>query len=251
MRNIGLQLYTVRHTLAKDFLGTLREVAAIGYRGVEFAGDFGSYAPRALRTILDDLGIAAIGGHCLIEQLNGAFERIAETYAILGARYVGLAWVPASYRNEDGWKCLAAQINQAALTASRYGLTFFYHNHDFEFDTKSKQRGLDLLVAHTDPEHVKFELDVYWATYAGEAPIVWLNKLAGRVPLVHLKDMSSTPDRTFEILGEGIINFEPVFAAGDAAGVVWYVAEQDECPKGELHSARRSYENLARRGWLG
>lgn len=251
MRDIGIQLYTVRHALAKDFLGVLREIAAIGYRGVEFAGNLGGYAPRALRSILDDLGMIAIGGHCSVDQLNSGFERLAETYAALGARYIGLGWVPESYRSEAGWRRAAELINQAAQVASNYGLTFYYHNHDFEFDPTGKAHGLDILMANTDPERVKFELDAYWVTYAGEDPVRWLHKLAGRVPLVHLKDMSAAPSRTFEVLGEGVIDFQPILDAGDAAGVVWYIAEQDDCPRGELESIRRGYENLARRGWLG
>jgi sugar phosphate isomerase/epimerase len=252
MRKIGLQLYTVRETLKRDFAGTLRAIADIGYRGVEFAGEMGGYGPRELRRLLDDLGLHPIGGHVGINDLERSLERVLEYYAALGAPYVGVAWLPPAYRNAEGWLRAGRLMEAAAQTARRYGLTFHYHNHDFEFARlQNGQYGLDQLFNNTDPELVKAELDVYWAKKGGEDPVTYIRKLAGRIPLIHLKDMTADAAQTFACVGDGILDFPAIFAAADASGVDWYIVEQDVCPRGELESARRSYENMAARGWLG
>ncbi len=98
---------------------------------------------------------------------------------------------------------------------------------------------------------VKSELDVYWVKKGGADPVAYINKLAGRAPLLHIKDMTADASQAFEIVGDGIIDFDAVFAAGDANGVDWYIVEQDLCPKGEVESARKSYQNIVARGWLG
>ncbi len=252
MRKIGLQLYTVREALKRDFVGTLRTVADIGYGGVEFAGEMGGYSPRALRGLLDDLGLFPIGGHVGIDDLERGFERVLEYYAALGACYIGVAWLPPAYRNADGWLRAGRLMEAAAQQARRYGLTFHYHNHDFEFARLPNGKyGLDQLFDNTDPALVKAELDVYWVKKGGEEPVAYIHKLAGRVPLIHLKDMTADERQTFACVGDGILDFPAIFAAGDASGVDWYVVEQDICPDGELASARRSYANIASRGWLG
>jgi sugar phosphate isomerase/epimerase len=252
MRKIGLQLYTVRETLKRDFSGTLRAIAEIGYRGVEFAGEMGGYGPRDLRRLLDELGLHPIGGHVGIDALERSFERVLEYYAALGARYVGVAWLPPAYRNAEGWLRAGRLMEAAAQRVRHYGLIFHYHNHDFEFvRLPNGNCGLDHLLGNTDPELVKAELDVYWVKKAGEDPVAYIRKLAGRVPLIHLKDMTAEEAQTFTCIGDGVLDFPTILAAGDASGVDWYIVEQDICPRGELESARRSYENMAARGWLG
>jgi sugar phosphate isomerase/epimerase len=121
-----------------------------------------------------------------------------------------------------------------------------------EFDKVEDGRyGFDVLLDSTDPFLVKAELDVYWAQFAGVDPVAYLKYLDGRAPLVHIKDMTADETRTFEIIGDGIIDLGAIFAAGDALDVDWYIVEQDQCPKGEIESARASYNNIVSRGWIG
>jgi sugar phosphate isomerase/epimerase len=252
MRNIGLQLYTVRDTLKQDFLGTLKDVAGIGYKGVELAGNMGGHSAKELRAVMDDLGLTVMSGHCGVDAVNKDLEILLEQYATLGASYIGVAWVGEEWRTDAGWARAARLMERAALEASKHGLTFFYHNHAFEFEkTASGKYGFDVLFDSADPALVKSELDVYWVKKGGEDPVAYINRLAGRTPLLHIKDMTADESHTFEIVGDGIIDFDAIFKAGDANGVDWYIVEQDLCPKGELESARRSYENIVARGWLG
>ena len=251
MRKIGLQLYTVRETAKADFVGTLKQVAAIGYKGIEVGGFLGGLAIKELRTILDDLGLTVIGGHVGVKDLNNRFEQTLEDSAALGARYIGTSWLPEEYRKDAAsWQRAARMMEKAAMMGVKHDITFFHHNHDMEFAKIDGQYGFDILLDAADPALVKAELDVYWAQVAGVDPLGYLTHLDGRAPLVHIKDMTKTEPRTFEIIGEGCIDFGPIFDAGDRLGVDWYIVEQDQCPKGEMESARASYNNIVARGWL-
>ncbi len=253
MRKIALQLYTVRETIKKDgLMSVLKAVAASGYKGVEGGSFTGNMTAKDLRLALDDLGLSFVSGHVNTAEIQGNFEHLLNDYVTLGANYVGLAWVGEEWRTESGWVKAARLMEKAALQATKHGLTFFYHNHDFEFvKTESGKLGFDVLFDTADPALVKSELDVYWVKKGGQDPVTYINKLAGRAPLLHIKDMSADVSQTFEIVGDGIIDFGAVFKAGDANGADWYIVEQDLCPKGEVESARKSYENIVARGWLG
>jgi sugar phosphate isomerase/epimerase len=249
MRNIALQLYTVRETMKNDFLGTLKDVAGIGYKGVELAG-MGGMTAKELRAVLDDLGVTVVGGHCSVDAVNKGMEQLLSDYVTLGASYLGVAWVGEEWRSEQGWHRAARLMEKAAMEATKHDITFFYHNHAFEFEKINGKNGIDVLLESADPALVKWEEDVYWVKKGGEDPVAYMNKYAGRTPLVHIKDMTADPSHTFEIIGEGIIDFDVIFKAGDANKVDWYIVEQDQCPKGEIASARQSYQNIVARGWL-
>jgi sugar phosphate isomerase/epimerase len=252
MRKIGLQMFTVREAAKADFVGTLKQVAAMGYRGVEVGGTLGGLTVKELRVILDDLGLAMIGGHIGVANIHSDFEATLEDYAALGARYIGTAWLPEDYRKDAAsWQRAGRLLEKAAMMCVKHDITFFHHNHDMEFIRYDGRYGLDVLLDATDPALVKAELDVYWAKVAGADPLAYLKRLDGRAPLVHLKDMTASEPRTFEIVGEGVIEFGPLLEAGDALGVDWYIVEQDVCPRGELESARASYQNMVARGWAG
>lgn len=252
MRKIGLQLYTVRETAKKDFIGTLKEVAAIGYAGVEGGGYLGDLPARELRKVLDDLGLNFVSGHISMDNIKGGFEDLIETYVTLGAKYIGLAWIGEEWRKTAAdWQRAARTMEEASMLCQKSDLTFFYHNHAFEFEKFDGKYGFDILFDAADPVLVKSEMDAYWVTKGGADAITYINKYAGRVPLLHIKDMTKDAAKTFEIIGEGSLDFDAIMAAGDKAGVDWYLVEQDQCPQGELVSVRKSYENIVSRGWLG
>jgi len=250
MRKIALQLYTVRESMKKDFVGTLKEVSQMGYKGVELAG-FGGMTAKELRALLDDLGLIAVSGHTNMDAVGKSMEQTLNDFVTLGASYLGVAWVGEEWRTEQGWHRAARLMEKAAMEAVKHDITFFYHNHAFEFEKINGKNGMDILLESADPSLVKWEEDVYWVQKGGESAVGYMNKYAGRTPLIHIKDMTADESKTFEIIGDGIIDFDAVFKAGDANGVDWYIVEQDQCPKGEVESARRSYQNIVARGWLG
>lgn len=250
MRKIALQLYTVRESMKNDFVGTLKEVAQAGYKGVELAG-FGGMTAKELRALLDDLGLTAVGGHTNMDAIGKSMEQTLNDFVTLGASYLGVAWVGEEWRTEQGWHRAARLMENAATEALKHDITFFYHNHNFEFEKINGKNGMDIFLESADPSLVKWEEDVFWVQKGGEDAVAYMNKYAGRTPLIHIKDMTADESKTFEIVGDGIIDFDAIFKAGDANNVDWYIVEQDQCPKGEVESARRSYQNIVARGWLG
>lgn len=227
LRDIGLQLYTVRDQLSADFAGTLREVARLGYREVEFAGVLGPGAGQA-RNLLTQLGLRAPSLHIEYENLRDNLQGSLEVATALEAKFVVCPWLdPAKHPAADDWKRVCDAFNAIGERAQRSGLTFAYHNHDFELrPLAGGVRPLELLLANTDERFVKFELDVYWARKANADPVSWLTAHQRRFPLLHLKDMAR--DGSFTEIGNGTIDFGAIIRAA-AEGSHFFV-EQDVSP---------------------
>lgn len=247
-RKIGIQLFTVRESLSKDFAGVVTKIAKMGYAGIESAGNFGGMSPKEVRAFLDGLNLKLFSGHLRLEAFDDKFDQLCADYAAMGAKYLALAWLAPEKRTAEGYTEAAHALTKCAPIAAKHGITLCYHNHDFEFAKLPDGRtGYDILMTHMPPE-VKFELDVYWVTFAGLDPITQIGKMKGRLPLLHTKDMEAET-RTFASVGEGTLDFKNIMAAADAAGVDWFVVEQDKTPKGELESAATSINNIKAKGW--
>jgi sugar phosphate isomerase/epimerase len=244
LERIGIELFTVRRELAQDPEGTLAQVAAIGYREVEFAG-YPPGAPQALRATLDKLGLTAPAAHLSLQAFQGDWEKTVEQAAILGHRYLVIAWIaPEERRDLDAWKRLAAAFDQVGERCRRSGIQFAYHNHDYEFTAIGGKLPYDFLLAETDPKLVAMEMDLYWITKGGQDPLPYFAKWPGRFPLVHIKDMDATPRRFFADVGKGTIDFKRIFRKAGQAGIRHYFYEQDETPGSPFDSAKASYQYL-------
>jgi sugar phosphate isomerase/epimerase len=246
---IALQLYTVRDETARDFRGTVRKVGAMGYAGVEFAGTGGVPAPE-MADLLHDSGLKAVGAHVPIETFERDLDTQIAYFQALGAPYIGIPWLPRELQSAPGYRLLAAYMNRIGRDARSAGITLYYHNHAFEFDALGETRGLDILLGETDPALVTFEIDCFWVHSVGIKPAELIASHAGRFALIHLKDMTAgtAETRTFAEVGEGVIDWQPVFAASEAQGATWYVVEQDRCARPTLQSAALSLANLKRWG---
>jgi len=253
MRKIGLQLFTVRDSLAQNAADTLRQVADAGYAGVELFQHSGALAPAQLYPQLSRLGLKVIGGHILLDTLEdeARMQSTAEEYAKMGAKHLALAWLQPELRGGlESYRRVAKLVKGAGKIAKSHGLTFAYHNHDFEFvKVEDGRTAYDVIMEETDPDLVKAELDLFWVAKAGLDVISMLRKLKGRVSLVHVKDMTKDDKRTFEIVGDGMLDFDKILPVADEAGADWFIVEQDLCPKGEIESVRKSYHNIVERGW--
>lgn len=241
---ISLQMYTLREETAQDFVGTLAAVAGLGYGAVELAG-YGNLTPTQLRAEVDRLGLRVSGAHTPIERLEKDLPKVIEELQILGARYAICPWLAPDRRpGADGYRALAASFNTIGAECAKAGLTFAYHHHDFELQRFGDTTGLHIIISETDPELVKAEIDVYWASYAGFDPAALLHEFAGRVPLVHLKDMTAAPERTFAEVGQGTLDIPGIIAAADAINAEWLIIEQDRCQRPPLESVAISREYL-------
>ena len=238
---IGLQLYTVRHELQRDFAGTIARVAATGYREVEFAGYFGQ-APRDVRALLDQHGLSAPSAH--VSLAPDQWRAALDAAPVIGHRYVVVAWIPAEARRTlDDYKRIAESFNHAATEARAAGLQFAYHNHDFEFAPLEGRLPYDVLLAETDPHLVQLEIDLYWITKGGQDPLAYFARWPGRIPMVHVKDSAGPPDHRMTDVGAGSIDWKRIFARRDQAGIRHAFVEHD-APADAFASIRASYEYL-------
>jgi sugar phosphate isomerase/epimerase len=250
---IGLELYTVRALLKKDFEGTLKRVAAVGYKEVELFSFLGR-KPSQIKQSLTVLGLSCPSSHYETPELKSGWERHIADAKELGLTYMVCAFLhPRERRSLDDYKSLAELFNKSGEQCKKAGLQLCYHNHNFEFTKFDGVLAFDELLRLTDAELVKIELDCYWMTRAGHDPVHYLGKYPGRFPLLHIKDMKPgqqpTTDLTkgsnaFTEVGRGSIDWKRIFEAAPQGGVKHYFVEQDTCALPALESIKISYEYL-------
>jgi sugar phosphate isomerase/epimerase len=246
LSRIGMQLYTVRRELEKDFAGTLAKVAALGYREVEFAGYFGHKAAE-VGSLLKRLGLDAPAAHVQLPELRGDLRPLLDAAHAVGHKYLLVAWLPPEERASlDHYRRLADLFNEAGAALARGGVRFAYHNHDFEFAPLEGKVPYDLLLERTDPRAVKLEMDLYWTVKGGASPVEYFERHPGRFHLLHVKDMDATPRRFFADVGRGTIDFGSIFARSRKAGVRHYFVENDEPAGSPFDSLRVSFDYLRR-----
>ena len=245
-RPIGLQLYTVRELFSRDPMGTLEQVAAIGYREVEYGGGgYDQMDHAALRATMDRLGLASPSLHMGYDALASDFDRSVGIAKTLGADTIVVPWMGEEHRTAEGWRAAVANFSRWAERLKSAGLGFAYHNHDFEFTVKPGGRSLfDTLVADTDPELVQIEFDLFWAVAAGEDPKAIIRRLPGRIYAYHVKDR--TADGKMTSVGEGTIDFADIFTLNEVAGVKHFYVENDQSPAPYLPDIQTSFAALSR-----
>jgi sugar phosphate isomerase/epimerase len=238
---IGVQLYTVRTLMEKDFDGTLGAIAEIGFDQVEFFDYFGR-EPRQVRDILDRLGLETPAAHFSWRALKEDPDAVIETALAVGHPYVLLAWLPPEDRSSIAqyWD-LAALCNEVGKACTSAGVQFAYHNHDFEFQPIDGQVPFDLLLNETDPDHVEFEIDLYWIIKGGRDPLDYFQAHPGRFTLCHVKDMAEGGGMAD--VGAGRIDFAAIFARSQQAGLRYFFVEHDD-PSDPLASIESSFNHL-------
>jgi sugar phosphate isomerase/epimerase len=239
---IGIQLYTVRSEMEKDFEGTLSKIAGIGYKEVEFAGYF-NHSPADVRAILDRLSISAPSAHGPLSMLSSNWQKTIDDAKVMGHEYLIVAYLDESQRKSiDDYKRHADLFNSAGEIAKKSGVKLGYHNHDFEFKPLDGQVPYDVLLSRTDPNLVKLEMDLFWITNAGQSPLTYFSRVPGRIELVHVKDMDAA--KKMVDVGKGTIDWAQIFAQRDKAGIKHFFVEHDN-PPDPLASAATSYQYLS------
>ena len=157
----------------------------------------------------------------------------------IGCAFIVLPWLANEWRTREGMQALAPRLNAIGQRCQEHGITFAYHNHDFEFTRVDGIYLLDYLLQATDASLVKIELDVYWVAYAGLDPVSYLHTLGNRVVLIHLKDMAA--DRSMTEVGKGILDMQQICAFAQNRGL-WGIVEHDHPQIPSLESAKISLE---------
>lgn len=196
-------MHTLREQAARDYLGTLAEVAAMGCRAVELAG-YGGLPPEQLRSALDRIGLRAVSAHVPEGRFRREPEAALEEAALLGCRYLVVPSLDRrAFGSSDAIRRAAGHLNRWGELCRRRGLRLGYHNHGWEFRDVEGRAGYEWLASATEPDLVHLQIDVYWALHAGLEPAALIRRHSGRVPTLHVKDMSGQPDRADTTVGEG------------------------------------------------
>jgi len=229
-------LYTVREDCARDFEGTLRAVAALGYEGVELF-DLHGHDAATVRGWLDELGLDVAGRHAGLEAIETSLPELAAECEAIGTDRLVLSWIepPAS---AGAARDFAGRLAGIARDAARLGVQLGFHNHDGE--VRPLDGGGSFLDELLAGDHVFLELDLGWAWYGGADPCSLLGRASGRCPLVHVKDFAGREGREFRPVGEGVIDYERILPAAVEAGVEWLLVEQDETQGPALEAVERS-----------
>ena len=243
---IAAQLYTVRDRLRDP--GRLAEVLGrlgdIGYRAVEVAGLSPAVAERFGQE-LRRVGLVACAAHESLERLQSDLSTVAAQCRDWGCRYLVVPGLPPTYHSADGFRRFAEEAARIAQELATYELRLAYHNHSFELERWEGKTGLDILFEAASPEALSAELDTFWLQAAGASPSAWLRKMAGRTPLVHLKDMAVVRGRIVQAeVGEGNLDWSDILSACRESRAEWLVVEQDESGRDPLESLAISYQNL-------
>lgn len=255
IERLGVQLYTVRDLMAKDFEGTLAKVASLGYQEVEFAGYF-DLTPKNVRAILDRNTLTAPSAHVDYPSLGEKLPQLIEASQIIGHRFLVNPWIDEEMRKQpDVWKRVAETFNRAGEATKKSGIQFAYHNHHFEFVPVNGAMPYDLLLKECDPDLVKMELDLCWITVAGQDPLTYFGRYPGRFPLVHAKGLKKLPtgpapvpfDQAIpnitDVGSSDIIDWKRIFAQSEQAGIRHYFVEHDQ-PASPLDSLQASARYL-------
>lgn len=263
-KQIGLELYTVRDLLAKDFEGTVAKVAEIGYTEVE-PTSYGGLDPKAFRALLDRYKLSAPSTHTSATE-GPDLEKQLEGHRIMGFRYTqirarGGARPAGRERPRPAVESVereAEQYNRQGAIARKFGMKVLIHNHGREFDPlgNSGRTQYDVLLAGTDPAVVAMQIDIGWAVIAGQNVLRMFEKHPGRFELWHVKDVtglksidaSVSPGQRrvpFVPVGQGEIDYRPFFAAAGRAGLKHFVIEQDNAGQNGADSMAAARANFA------
>ena len=248
IEQIAIQLYTLRDFTATpdDFAATMKRVREIGFPAVELAGTAG-LTPAEAAKIVRDAGLQISSSHESTEMILEEPQQVVDRLGEFGINQAVYAY-PAGVEMSDVAQVdkMIAGLDAAGAVLRRAGMTLCYHNHALEYFQRDGRTVLDDIFARTSPEHLQAELDIHWVQAGGGDPVEACRCLAGRLPLLHVKDFTVTAqgERIFIEVGHGNLNIPQILTAAEAAGCKWFVVEQDTCPSDPFECIKRSLDYL-------
>ncbi len=245
---VGIQLYTIRDAMSADVKGTLKKVSDIGYKNLELAGysdgKFYGFSPAEFGKIVTDLGMVNLSSHTQVESAAISLDKsklMADAHAELGVKFCIKPWIEEADRNIEAYKKMIADVNEVAKITKSVGIQFGYHNHNFEFkNTDGIVPYYDLFLKEMDADLVTMELDLFWASKAGQDPVAMFKKYPGRFQLLHFKDMLTNQPPFYEVIkddicsvGAGVIDFKKILESKEIAGTKYLFVEDDNQGNGK------------------
>ncbi|HEY0826906.1 MAG TPA: sugar phosphate isomerase/epimerase [Bacilli bacterium] len=244
---VALQLYSVRELTEKDFLGTIRKVADLGYEAVQFAGFF-NHKEEALTEVLIEKHLSIAGAHVPIEELmSDNFSDIVAFNKQIGNDLIICPYLPETMRKTlDDVDKVVHLFNELGAKCKSRGMIFAYHNHDFEFEPFEGTTLFDLIFEKTDPDLVKIELDSYWAHLGNRDSKAIIEKYKGRIVSVHIKDGKQIENgkHVNTVIGEGFMDIQGIVSAAKSSGVEWLTVEQEQFDRDMIESIKLNAARL-------
>ena len=248
---LAAQVYTIRDHIKTpaDFAASMAKVRAIGYTGVQLDLEHHPDVPATdIRRACDDAGLTICISHFGYELFENELNAIVERQQTWGCGQTAIVAMPRRFHQEgaDGYRRFAQEASAIGEKLAESGITLSYHNHSFEFVRFGQQTGLDMIFAESDPRYLQAEIDVYWVQHGGADPAAWIQRVAGRMPVVHYKDMAILADgsQAFAEVGQGNLNWPRMVDATIETAVPWIVVEQDRCRRDPFESLAMSYRFL-------
>jgi sugar phosphate isomerase/epimerase len=244
---IGLQLYSLRDSLATDFEGVIRKVAAQGYAGVESANAaFVSTTPKVAARLFQELGLQVPSAHIGLP-LGDKKNEVLDTMHTLGSKNLVCAFLPAEeFASEDRIKFHCDELNKADEVARENGMQLFYHNHWWEYRQQINGRSAYKVMLENLAPTVGFEVDTYWVKTGGYDPADIIREYGSRASLLHIKDGSTNEKDAMVAVGNGIMDWSSIIPAAKAE---WLIVELDRCDTDMLEAVGRSYTYLTSKGY--
>lgn len=245
MKPISIQLYTLRDLTSKDFIGTLKKVADIGFKGVEPAGFFGVRIKEVIK-VVKDLGMTISSTHSPWAN-TGNISEVVELNEMMGLNMAACGFGINDFKTLDEIKKTAGKVNAMCEALKKHGMKLFMHNHWWEYAEVEGRLAIDHL-AELAPD-VLFELDTYWAAnFGANDPAEQVARFKKRTPLLHIKDGIFVKDAPNVAAGTGKMNFPKVIGSADPKVLQWLVVEFDSCATDIIQAAAESYKYLTTAG---
>jgi sugar phosphate isomerase/epimerase len=244
LKTIGIQLWTVREAFKADPYGTIRMLAELGYKELEYANlDNLPITPTELRKACDAFGMKIPAGHFNPPVFANTPDKVKQIASTLGCKYVINSWIDEKERTKDGYYKQAEWFNKLGADMRKSGFHYGFHNHDFEFKKMDGDKsGMDILFQNTDPKRVDFELDMHWVVAGGADNVAVIKKYPGRIKTCHVKDR--TADGKMANVGDGVIPWANIFKHYKTAGIEHFFVEHDNPPTPVRESVKRSIDWL-------
>ncbi|MBM3500994.1 MAG: sugar phosphate isomerase/epimerase [Armatimonadetes bacterium] len=245
MKPIALQTYTLRDAFEKDFLGTLRAVAEIGYKGIEVGGMYGQETAEYVKAV-SDLGLVVTSNHGALPTPETLAE-IVDLQQALGSTRLVSGYGPDDLKTVDGCKACAEKLQKAADLLKPHGISVHVHNHYWEFHRVEDGRyPFEILMEQAS--YIFSQLDLYWVAFGGADPVEVLARYGKRVELAHVKDGALGAEYHFAALGAGQVNLPAAISALDPAVTQWLIVEQDLSDGDMMQDVKTSYAYLTANG---
>ena len=237
---LGYQLYSIRDEMAKNPIATLKALKVMGYQDFETydydaqKNMFYGFNASEFNIILEDLDLTISSGHygfaTFIKQSDEALKQYLDR-CIIGAKavnskYITWPFIEPEQRNLETFKLMPHKLNLIGKQVNEAGIGFAYHNHGYEFEEYGGTNGFDIILNETDPEYVKFQMDMYWVMHAEKhTPKELVTANPGRYVMWHIKDMDKIT-RDYSELGNGSINYHDILPDPVVSGLEFFYIEQ-------------------------